>query len=306
MPRVLAVALLLASSVASAENSGPGTFVPAREPDPTVVGGNQVPPGKWPDTVAVLGEGSCSGTLIAPDVVLTAGHCADIHPTRVIANSTNYVDGGTSATVKTVTEYPSWDTSYDVAVIVLNSPITGVTPRKLGTACTFAGFTEGAQVRLVGFGLTDPAGRGDNTLLNEAMAPVIDPDCMGPGGCEKTIRPGGEFIAGGSGTDSCFGDSGGPVYLDTPNGTVVIGAVSRGLDGSTMPCGGGGIYVRTDKLIDWIEEVAGKPVAKDLCDGQPYEPPVGESDDGGCSTGGGSSLGGGLALLGLVLGRRRR
>ena len=91
------------------------------------------------------------------------------------------------------------------------------------------GFAKAMDVHLVGFGLTEEAGTGNNTHLNQAMAPVVDPECMGPYGCEHSIQPGGEFVAGGGGTDSCFGDSGGPVYLDTPRGVVAIGAVSRGV-----------------------------------------------------------------------------
>ncbi len=299
------------------------------EPDSVeVIGGTAVPPGKWPDAVAVLGaQGSCTGTLIAPDVVLTAGHCADANPTRVVANTTNYnLTGGTSVNVKSITAYPSWETSYDVAVIVLTGPMPGITPRKLGTSCSFTGFARDTQIRLVGFGLTDSAGMGNNTQLNEAMAPVTDPDCTEGGGCVGSVSPGGEFKAGGNGTDSCFGDSGGPVYLETPRGTVVIGAVSRGLDGSATPCGGGGIYVRTDKIVQWIETTTGKTVFKDSCatgpGGEGEEPgegggEAGEGDtgdttgsDAGAAIGGCASSGGaGFGSLALVLGflvRRRR
>jgi secreted trypsin-like serine protease len=246
-----------------------------------VIGGTVVPSGKWPDAVAVLGaQGACTGTLIAPDVVLTAGHCAEINPTQVIANTTNYnAGGGTTAAVKSITAYPSWETSYDVSVVVLTAPITGITPRLLGTDCTFQSFTDGAQVHLVGFGLTDTAGQGDNTTLHEAMAPVTDADCSGGNGCMPGVAPGGEFIAGGSGTDSCFGDSGGPVYLDTPRGPIVIGAVSRGLDASPTPCGGGGIYVRTDKIAQWLETTSGKTIARDTCSGS--QPPDGGDPNGG-------------------------
>ncbi|HEY1816340.1 MAG TPA: trypsin-like serine protease [Kofleriaceae bacterium] len=46
-----------------------------------VVGGSAVAPGEFPDVVLVAGwTGLCSGTLIAPDVVLTAGHCTEIDP----------------------------------------------------------------------------------------------------------------------------------------------------------------------------------------------------------------------------------
>ncbi len=332
MTRIGIAAMLFAFAIPASASplTSSGTLDDSFETVTPVIGGTQVPAGKWPDAVAVLGQGACTGTLIAPDVVLTAGHCADMQPTQVIANSTDYAGGGgITAQVKSVTPYPNWENSYDVTVIVLTAPITGVTPRKVGTSCTFTeGFSDGKMVHLVGFGLTDTAGQGNNTRLNETMAPITDADCSGPGGCVTSISPGGEFIAGGGGKDSCFGDSGGPVYLDTPRGPVVVGAVSRGLDGAATPCGGGGVYVRTDKIVNWIEQTAGKPIEKDLCAAGPGgedpggEDPGGEGPGGdngpsgpsggsqagditgGCSAGGSSGLA--LGLLGLALVRRRR
>jgi secreted trypsin-like serine protease len=288
---LLAVALLASAPLASADPIEPG----AEPGEESIIGGTASPPGKWPDAVAVLGAaGSCTGTLIAPDVVLTAGHCAAANPTRVIANTTDYAAaGGSTATVKTTTAYPNWETSYDVAVIVLNTPITTVTPRRLGTACTFQqGFTPGTNVHLVGFGSTDVQGGGTNSRLNEVMAPVTDPVCTTTGqGCVAAVAPGGEFIVGGNGKDTCFGDSGGPVYLDTPRGTVVVGAVSRGLDNSPTPCGGGGIYVRTDKIASWLETTTGKQISKDTCLTTP--PGGGGGNGGGDGTGGGNGDGNG-------------
>lgn len=334
MSKTLLAALLALTSTAAAEKSS--TALDTDRPDydaKPVINGTAVPAGKWPDAVAVLSaQGSCTGTLIAPDVVLTAGHCADPKPTTVIANTTNYnVAGGVRATVKSITAYPNWENTYDIAVIVLTAPMVGVTPRRIGAACTFQGFADNMMVHLVGFGLTDTAGQGDNTVLREANAPIIDADCSTTGkGCSAGALPAGEFIAGGSGTDSCFGDSGGPVYLDTPRGTVVVGAVSRGLDNAASPCGGGGIYVRTDKVLQWIEATAGKPVMQDTCannnpPGNPDEPNGGGGGGGegggsgqemsntqteitgGCSTGAGGT-GGAAVLFAMLLGglRRRR
>lgn len=328
MSRIGIAGTLLAVAIpASASPLDEGTKPQPLQTTSGVIGGTQAPAGKWPDAVAVLGaQGACTGTLIAPDVAITAGHCAEVNPTTVIANSTDYAaQGGIKATVKSITAYPSWETTYDVSVIVLTAPVAGVTPRKVGTSCTFdQDFKDNTMVHLVGFGLTDTAGQGNNTKLNEALAPVTDADCSGPGGCAAAVSPGGEFIAGGGGKDSCFGDSGGPVYLDTPRGTVVVGAVSRGLDGAATPCGGGGIYVRTDKIVAWIEQTAGKSIEKDLCatgpggtdpnpdpggddppgTNDPESPDDGGDIGGGCSTSGGS--GGALLALGFVLALRRR
>lgn len=292
---LLAAALLAVPALAHAESNGPAPLPeePTAEP---IIGGTAVPSGKWPDTVAVLGaQGACTGTLIAPDVVLTAGHCAEVNPTRVIANTLNYNStGGTTASVKSITAYPNWETSYDVSVIVLTAPVAGVTPRKIGTACTFQqGFAVNTQVHLVGFGSTDIQGGGNNSRLNEVMVPVTDPDCTKGNGCVTAVSPGGEFVAGGANKDSCFGDSGGPVYFDTPRGPIVVGAVSRGTNDATTPCGGGGIYVRTDKIVSWLETTTGKQIAKDTCaDGSGNGNGTGDGDGAGDGTGNGNGTGG--------------
>ena len=312
-------------TVAHAEGQAHRALTPTTQDAIPVVGGTQVPAGKWPDAVAVLGpQGTCTGTLIAPDLVITAGHCIDIHPTKVIINTTDYAaQGGTTIDVLTTVAYPSWQTAYDVSLIMLAHPVVGVVPRKVGTSCTFQGFNNNMQVHLVGFGLTDAMGTGINSALNETMAPVLDRDCTGGHGCKTAVSPGGEFVAGGNSHDSCFGDSGGPVYLDTPRGVILVGAVSRGIDGSATPCGGGGIYVRTDKLVEWIETTAGEPVAKDDCvagpsgdgtaagsgsgsgSGEGSDYGNGPSSAGGCSTTGGSGCSV-LVLAALFVIKRRK
>ena len=126
MPRssLLAIALLAAAPLAASSARADASEAASTEPGSggaSIIGGTAVPTGKWPDAVAVLGAtGACTGTLIAPDVVLTAGHCAGINPTRVIANTLDYrAPGGTSAALQITRPDPAWEYSYDASVYVL-------------------------------------------------------------------------------------------------------------------------------------------------------------------------------------------
>lgn len=309
MQRLAVLLALTAAPALAAASSGDGDPELGTISQP-VVGGTTVPPGKWPDAVAVLGpKGTCSGTLIAPDVVLTAGHCAGIQPDEVVIDSTNYnASGGQRRKVASITSYPDYQKSYDVAVVVLDRPVDGIAPRTIASKCTYAGFSADTTVRLVGFGLSQADGGGVNTTLREAVAPVLDPDCSGGNGCRDAASPDGEFVAGGGGSDSCFGDSGGPVYLETARGPVLIASVSRGLAGNPEPCGGAGIYVRTDKLVAWIEKTTDRSVTTDDCTGELASENFSgaPADGGGCAAGGASSLAAAAIFVPFLIRRRKR
>lgn len=114
------------------------------------------------------GEAFASGTLIAPNKVLTAAHVVDENsdgkvdnlaavrqmtfglgrdvPTRVTANI---------ASVVVNAKYKGGNAAYDLAVITLKTPITGVTPAKL-----YSGNAIGRRGGLVGYGFQG-TGRSD-------------------------------------------------------------------------------------------------------------------------------------------------
>ncbi|MEJ7600468.1 MAG: trypsin-like serine protease [Kofleriaceae bacterium] len=275
--------------------------------DAPIVGGTPVPVGGWRDVVAVLAPNAvCSGTLIAPDVVLTAGHCIAAGPVEVLVDSVDYTKpGGDRIAVKWSRAYPDWEHRYDIGVIMLEH-VARPKPRMLASACTVREhLVAGAEVRAVGFGLASESGTDANTRLREALLPVIDPTCTLDAACEGSIAPHGEFIAGGNGTDTCFGDSGGPVFLETPEGPVLAGVTSRGLAVPGAPCGNGGVYVRADKVTSWLKSVTGAAITRSSCAGrQDGDAAVDES--GGCAATGGL---GWLALavpIGGLVRRRRR
>nr|HEX4318059.1 trypsin-like serine protease [Kofleriaceae bacterium] len=252
-------ALGVASALAAAR-------VAAASPD--VIGGSDAPPGMWPDAAAILFSGTmeCSGVLVAPTVVLTAGHCADpaLGPqpdhVRVGASSLTGSDGETLA-VATATVFPSYATTTDLTVLVL-ATAAREQPRAIATGWGSAAIVDGAPVELVGYGAIDADGSDFVPALQQAQTTITDATCAHEPGCSAGAMPAGELGAGGSGVDTCPGDSGGPMYLPTPFGTFVAGLTARAYATAQTACGGGGIYERPDHVVDWIELAAGGAVAR--------------------------------------------
>jgi V8-like Glu-specific endopeptidase len=231
----------------------------------TVIGGENAPSGRWPDVAAVLfnGKQGCSGTLVAPNIVLTAGHCNDATLTSVLigtASLANPGDGETIA-VKTRVEFPSSQSTEDLTVLVLakNSKFT---PRKIATGWARFDIKNGAGVEIVGYGAIDPSGTKFVDELQQAATTITDASCTTEPGCHPSVKPGGELGAGGMGIDTCPGDSGGPLYLVTKYGEFLAGVTSRAYDNATTACKDGGIYVRPDKVIDQLEQMAGVALAR--------------------------------------------
>jgi secreted trypsin-like serine protease len=234
-----------------------------------VVGGTEAKPGDWPDVVAVIGaDGSlCTGTLLAADLVLTAAHCIDGNPVEVIIGSVDLArPDGERRRVKWSRAYPDWIERYDVGVVMLENPVQAK-QRAVVQGCTsHPNFDTGLPLQVVGFGLTTASATDDNTRLHQATVPVIDATCTSDPACAPAVAPGGEFTAGGRGADSCFGDSGGPVYITTASGPALIGVVSRGLLAFGEPCASGGVYVRADKVVAWIQSVTDRKIDRVPCD----------------------------------------
>lgn len=223
-----------------------------------VIGGGDAPPGAWPD-VAALRDGQarllCTGTLIAANVVVTAGHCdrTDLVDVLIGGVPLDHPELGEVIPVMAKFAYPSSQDSEDVAVLVLAGPSSHA-PRAIASGWDVM---NGAPVRLVGYGATDSGGTVFVPALQEAATTITDFACSTSRGCNALAMPDGELGAGGLGIDTCVGDSGGPLYL----GGALAGITSRGYTGETALCGMGSIYARADRLVGWIEQVTGATIA---------------------------------------------
>lgn len=300
--------LLVLSSVAAASSGEPPPVVVTTEHVSPVIGGATVPEGKWRDVVLVVSQDStCTGTLIAPDIVLTAGHCVESEPYEVITDTVDYMHGGDHIPVKSFRAYPDWEHKFDVGVLMLDHVARGK-PRAIAPACAAKqGLQDDVMVHLVGFGMSSERSGQANTKLREVDLRVVDSSCTSDEGCQSSVAPHGEFMAGGNGSGSCFGDSGGPVFLTTLDGPALVGVVSRGLAKPGTDCSDAGIYVRADKVVSWLQSVTGVDFDPSTCEVPADDPGESEPETGGCSAGGGSSgVAVGLVSLVGIFRRRRR
>ncbi|MEL6463351.1 MAG: trypsin-like serine protease [Pseudomonadota bacterium] len=146
MTRLILVCLLLLPTHLLAEGSG--ALLPALP---------EAEARKWPAIGRVvdpgnLGRGFCSGALVAPNIVLTAGHCARANTPDEPERQLQFLAGALNDTVaarRRVIEqvpHPAYFATgrhtpdYDVGLWILDAPITDITPLPLGIAAsdTFA------------------------------------------------------------------------------------------------------------------------------------------------------------------------
>lgn len=205
-----------------------------------------------------LEDDLCTGTLIAPDVVLTAGHCVQSKVEGFYTGTgkaTGMVSPSTVASMvrhevaeavafptyekpkKPIPFDPSWrgcpNPTTDVALIRLAKPIPNVKPMKLGSSAAPA---VGSTCVGIGYGLHDASGVttfGQKRKGTEIVSSVTDVNVI---------------VSAGTGlADS--GDSGGPLIC---NG-VIVGATSCHDDGH-YPQHAAEYYARVDVARSWIDE----------------------------------------------------
>jgi len=225
-----------------------------------IINGSLVTGTEWHDCVAVGDDADwgCTGTLIAPGVVLTAGHCEALHTRIFIGNDVG--KKGREVRVSRHVRHPRWDERYhnDLMLLILAEKVKSVEPRRLASAAIVDAALDG---RVVGFGTTDLAGQKGYGVKRYADVPIVSQACKGTvnGQADSGVygcHIGKEIVAGKPLLlrDTCRGDSGGPFYVaDGHKRWFLAGVTSRGTDLATTMCGDGGLYVRVDEYRDWID-----------------------------------------------------
>lgn len=214
-------------------------------PAAAIVGGAEAVPGSAVMVLASNG-GVCSGVVLAPDAVLTAGHCvAGAQALKV------HFRGGDGAPVlidvaaRAVS--PGYDAgavagrrrSVDLALLRTAEPL----PDRFAPAALGAGEPRAGETLVVaGYGAARPGDPRSTGTYRSAALPVVEP--YGP---SRLLV----WLQGGAKTGACQGDSGGPVTA--PDGAVR--AVTAWIDGA---CGGLTQAVRLGPQRAWIDATLGR------------------------------------------------
>jgi trypsin len=237
-----------------------------------IVGGHDAAAGAYPSVAEVhLGKSFlCTGTLIAPTWVMTAGHCGSLTgasgfgspaswpaPLIDVYLGSNKAGKGARATVSQVIVEPDYlaTSGYDITLLKLAAPAAQA-PTKVAGASETSLWSAGTSETIVGWGTTSEGGDTPDTL-QEANVPITtDAYCAGAYSDfdAKTMICAG-FPQGG--VDTCQGDSGGPMFGRTSAGALkLVGATSFG-EGCAR-AGKPGVYARVGDtaLREWVRSVA--------------------------------------------------
>ena len=211
-----------------------------------IVGGVEVdPPGKYP---YMAHNYYCGASLIAPNVLLSAAHCAGLFGYVEIGlhDLGSYTEDYEYFTIAEEVPHPNFNEftlDYDYMLMRLNG-VSSATPVELDNG--EVSLDSGMDAVVMGWGTTSYGGSTSDVLLE------VEVDLYSQSECQAAYN--GETItermvcAARDGKDSCQGDSGGPI-IDKVSGKQ-IGVVSWGYGcaDESYP----GVYAKVQDQIDWI------------------------------------------------------
>jgi secreted trypsin-like serine protease len=224
-------------------------------PAAAMVGG--APQVTAPHVLTIVGSrgNTCTGALIAPDIVLTAAHCATPGASYKVMDgpgTTRLID------IRRVALHPGFDpraydahrATADVALLQLAEPLRGRAVATVGVPA--APVNAGRRFTVTGTGVTSPGDdRGLGIVRQATLAATGQPGSLQIRLADVTAAPGRP------GLGACSGDSGAPVSEDRSGRAVVVGVVGWST-GPGLAAGCGGLTGVTPLTLyrDWVVQTA--------------------------------------------------
>ena len=239
-------------------------------PGPRIIGGTTVDAATVPWTVALLHSATangfdaqfCGGTLINPEWVLTAAHCVPATTPSAVnvawgISDLNAITAGDRHALSQIIVHPQYnaaESTSDVALLRLTTPVPGAATLPLNTSPTFPALS--AALDTYGWGNISTT----TTTYPNLLHGVSLQDLGGPSSTGNCGLYGGQYIGdhmvcsgqAGGGKDACQGDSGGPLVGTVGLTKVLVGVTSwgNGCAVNNYP----GLWSRVSSYAKWIDQ----------------------------------------------------